>query len=72
LHTGEVELRDEDLAGVAVHVASRVANLAMADEVLVSRTVRDLTAGSGLSFDDRGEHVLKGIPDRWQIYRAAS
>ena len=52
--------------------ATRIMALAQPDEVLVSRTVRDLTAGSGLSFDDRGEHVLKGIPDRWQVFRAAS
>jgi class 3 adenylate cyclase len=72
VHTGEIELRGNDIGGIGVHVGARIMALAQPDEVLVSRTVRDLTAGSGLSFDDRGEHVLKGIPDRWQIYAAAS
>ena len=72
VHTGEIELRGDDIGGIGVHVGARIMALAQPDEVLVSRTVRDLTAGSGLSFDDRGEHVLKGIPDRWQIFRAAS
>jgi class 3 adenylate cyclase len=72
VHTGEIELRGNDIGGIGVHVGARIMALAQPDEVLVSRTVRDLTAGSGLSFDDRGEHVLKGIPDRWQVYRAAS
>ena len=72
VHTGEIELRGNDIGGIGVHVGARIMALAQPDEVLVSRTVRDLTAGSGLSFDDRGEHVLKGIPDLWQVYRAAS
>jgi len=72
VHTGEIELRGDDIGGIGVHVGARIMALAQPDEVLVSRTVRDLTAGSGLSFDDRGEHELKGIPDRWQIFRAAS
>jgi class 3 adenylate cyclase len=72
VHTGEIELRGDDIGGIGVHVGARIMALAQPDEVLVSRTVRDLTAGSGLSFDDRGEHVLKGIPDRWQVFRAAS
>ena len=70
LHTGECELRGEDLAGVAVHIGARVAARAGAGEVLVSSTVRDLVAGSGLEFDDLGEHELKGVPGRWRLLRA--
>jgi pimeloyl-ACP methyl ester carboxylesterase len=68
VHVGEIELQGDDIAGLAVHVASRVMGAAGADEVLVSRTVRDLTAGSGLRFNDRGTHRLKGIPDDVQLY----
>ncbi|MEQ1788630.1 MAG: adenylate/guanylate cyclase domain-containing protein [Acidimicrobiales bacterium] len=71
-HTGEVELRGDDIGGIAVHIASRVAGLAGPGEVLVSRTVKDLTAGSGIAFEDRGEHTLKGVADRWQLYAAVS
>lgn len=67
LHTGEVEVRGEDLAGIAVHIGARVGSLAGAGEVLVSRTVADLVAGSGLAFDDRGEHELKGVPGTWGV-----
>ena len=70
LHTGEVELSGTDIAGVAVHVAARVAALAGPNEVLVSRTVTELVAGSGLDFVDRGEHELKGVPGLWQLYSA--
>ena len=70
VHTGECELIDGKAGGINVVVGARVATLANADEVLVTRTVKDLVAGSGLSFQDRGEHELKGIPDRWQIYSA--
>jgi class 3 adenylate cyclase len=70
LHTGEVELRSDDLGGIAVHIAARVAALAKEGEVLVSRTVRDLVVGSGLDFEDRGAHELKGVPEDWQIYAA--
>jgi class 3 adenylate cyclase len=70
LHTGEIELRGDDIGGISAHIGARVAALAGPHEVLVSRTVRDLVAGSGLSFTDRGEHELKGVPDRWQIYAA--
>jgi class 3 adenylate cyclase len=70
LHTGEIELRSPDVAGIAVHIASRVASLAAGNEILVSRTVVDLTAGSGLEFEPRGEHVLKGVPETWTIYAA--
>ena len=69
VHVGEIETKGEDVTGVAVHVAARVAALAGPSEVLVSRTVRDLTAGSGLAFEDAGEHELKGVPDRWRLYR---
>jgi class 3 adenylate cyclase len=70
LHTGEVELRSNDLGGIAVHIAARVAALANEGEVLVSRTVRDLVVGSGLDFEDRGAHELKGVPEDWQVYAA--
>ena len=68
MHVGEIELQGDDIAGLAVHVAARVMGEAGDDEVLVSRTVRDLTAGSGLQFEDRGTHTLKGIPEDWQLY----
>ncbi len=70
VHTGEIELRGDDVGGIAVHVGARVMALADGGEVLVTRTVRDLTAGSGLTFDERGEYELKGVPERWQVYRA--
>lgn len=69
LHTGEVETIDRKVGGIAVSIAARVAALAGASEVLVSQTVKDLVAGSGLVFDDHGEHELKGIAERWRIYR---
>lgn len=70
-HTGEVELTHGDLSGVAVHIGARIAALAGPSEVLVSSTVRDLVTGSGLAFEDRGEHVLKGVPDTWRLFRVA-
>ncbi len=70
-HTGEVELLDGDLGGIAVHIGARVAALAGAGEVLVSSTVKDLVVGSGLTFDDRGLHRLKGVPDEWHLYAVA-
>ena len=70
VHTGEVELRGEDIGGVAVNTAAHVQALARPGEILVSRTVTDLVAGSGIGFEDRGEHQLKGIPGRWSLYRA--
>ncbi len=72
VHTGEVELRGDDIAGLGVNIASRIEALAQPGEILVSRTVRDIVAGSGLDFDDRGEHDLKGVPGRWQLYAAMS
>jgi class 3 adenylate cyclase len=70
LHTGEIELRNDDVAGIAVHIASRVASLAGPGEILASRTVVDLTAGSGITFDSRGEHQLKGVPGEWLVFAA--
>jgi class 3 adenylate cyclase len=70
VHTGEVELRGDDVGGMAVHAGARVAALAGAGEVLVSRTVVDLVAGSGIAFEDRGTHELKGVPGSWAIYAA--
>ncbi len=72
LHTGEVERTSDDVAGLAVHLAARIMSLAQPDEILTSRTVRDLTIGSELTFTDRGEHELKGIPDRWPVYAATT
>jgi class 3 adenylate cyclase len=71
LHTGECEVAENDLAGVAVHIAARVCAAATAGEVLVSRTVSDLVAGSGLELRARGEHELKGIAGMWELYAAA-
>jgi class 3 adenylate cyclase len=67
LHTGECELRGDDLAGIAVHIGARVSSLAGPSEVLVTSTVRDLVAGSGIEFEDRGRHELKGVPGEWQV-----
>jgi class 3 adenylate cyclase len=72
LHTGEVELRGQDVAGMAVHIAARVSAMAVAGEVLVSRTVTDLVAGSGIGFEDRGEYQLKGVPGSWQLFSVRS
>jgi class 3 adenylate cyclase len=68
LHTGEVELAGDDVRGIAVHIGARVSALAGPGDVLVSRTVTDLVAGSGLEFEERGEHELKGVPGKWAIY----
>jgi class 3 adenylate cyclase len=68
LHTGECELVDDKVAGIAVHTGARVASQARPGEVLVSSTVKDLVAGSGLAFADRGAHELKGIPGEWRLY----
>jgi class 3 adenylate cyclase/pimeloyl-ACP methyl ester carboxylesterase len=70
LHTGEVELRGDDVGGIAVHIASRVSSNARAGEILVSRTVTDLVTGSGMEFEDRGSHQLKGVPGEWQLFAA--
>lgn len=70
IHTGEVERRRAELSGIAVHLANRVCETAQPGEILVSRTVVDLVAGSGIGFDDRGEHELKGIPAAWHLFAA--
>jgi len=70
LHTGECELLADDIGGIAVHVAARVAAKAGPGEVLVSRTVKDLVAGSGIRFKDHGRHVLKGVPGKFALYAA--
>jgi class 3 adenylate cyclase len=72
LHTGEIELEGDAVRGMAVHIGARVSALAEPAQVLVSSTVKDLVAGSGLTFEERGEHELKGVPGRWRLYRAAS
>jgi class 3 adenylate cyclase len=68
LHTGECEMRGDDIGGIAVHIGARIVAHAQAREVLVSSTVKDLVNGSGITFEDRGTHVLKGIPAQWQLY----
>jgi class 3 adenylate cyclase len=71
LHTGELELLDHDLGGLAVHIAARVMDRAAPSEVLVSSTVKDLVVGSGIDFEDRGDHELRGVPGEWRLYAAA-
>jgi class 3 adenylate cyclase len=71
VHTGEVEAIDGKVGGIAVAIGARIASTAGPSEVLVSSTVRDLVAGSGLAFEDAGEHELKGVPDRWRLFRVA-
>ena len=68
LHTGELEVMDDDLGGLAVHIAARVMDRAAPSEVLVSGTVKDLVVGSGIGFEDRGEHELRGVPGEWRLY----
>ncbi len=70
LHTGECEMRAGDVGGLAVHIGARVADLAASGEVLVSSTVHDLVAGSGIAFEHRGPHTLKGVPEEWQLFSA--
>jgi class 3 adenylate cyclase/pimeloyl-ACP methyl ester carboxylesterase len=69
LHTGEVERTDAEVLGIAVHLAARIVNTAGAGDVIISRTVKDLVAGSGIAFDDAGEHFLKGIDETWQLFK---
>lgn len=71
-HSGEIELRGDDVSGIAVTIARRVCDLVEGDDVLVSRTVTDLVAGSDLEFEDRGEHELKGVPGRWELFMVKS
>jgi class 3 adenylate cyclase len=72
VHTGECELIDGKVGGIAVTIGARIASRGGSSEVLISQTVKDLVAGSGLTFEDAGEHELKGIPDRWHLYRVVS
>jgi class 3 adenylate cyclase len=72
LHTGEIEVEPDDIAGLAVHIGARISALAGAGELLVSSTVKDLVVGSGLDFDDRGTHELKGVPGEWRLYAVRS
>ena len=72
VHTGEVHHADGKLTGIAVVIGARAMSLAQPSEVLVTSTVRDLVAGSGLTFDDAGEQELKGVPDRWHLYRVVA
>jgi class 3 adenylate cyclase len=72
LHTGEIELRNDDVTGLAVNIASRVCDRARPGQVLVTRTVKDLVVGSGLQFIDQGEHSLKGVPETWRLYTVTS
>jgi class 3 adenylate cyclase len=71
VHTGEVETINNKVGGIAVTIGARTAAKAGPSQVLVSQTVKDLVAGSGLTFEDAGEHELKGVPDRWRLYRVA-
>jgi class 3 adenylate cyclase len=68
LHTGEIELTPDDIGGIAVHTAARVVTMAGPGEIVVSSTVRDLVAGSGLRFEDRGRHALRGLPEEVHLY----
>ena len=72
LHVGEVELRGEDIGGIAVHVASRVMSSAGPGEILVSSTVKDLVIGSGIDFEERGARELKGVPGMWNLFAVAA
>jgi class 3 adenylate cyclase len=69
LHTGEVERTESDVLGIAVHLAARIMDTASANEVVISRTVKDLVAGSDIAFDNAGEHSLKGIEEKWQLFK---
>jgi class 3 adenylate cyclase len=68
VHTGEIELSGGDVQGIAVHIGARIASLANPGEVLVSSTVKDLVAGSGIEFEGRGAHALKGVPGEWWVF----
>jgi class 3 adenylate cyclase len=68
LHTGECDVSDGDVSGIAVHAAARIQAAASPGEILVSQTVRDLTAGSGLVYEDAGDHELKGLTDPWRLF----
>ena len=70
LHTGEIEILSDDIGGLAVHIGARVASSAAEGEVLVSGTLKDLVVGSGIAFEDRDTHVLKGVPGEWRLFAA--
>ena len=72
VHSGEIERVGDDIAGIGVHIASRVGALAGVGEVLVSETVKGLVAGSGITFVERGEHELKGVPDKWRLFAVSA
>jgi len=72
LHTGEVEVIGSDVGGMAVHIGARIGALGEAGEVLASSTVRDLVVGSGIEFEPRGTHELKGVPGEWSLYEVTS
>jgi class 3 adenylate cyclase len=72
VHTGEVAATNGKISGIAVNIGARIAALAEPSEVLTSQTVKDLVAGSGISFRDRGEYELKGVPGRWRLYAATA
>ena len=72
MHTGECEVRGDDIGGIAVHIGASVSALAGANDVLASSTLRDLVIGSGLEFEDRGNHELKGVPGEWHLFAVAS
>ena len=72
LHTGEIELRQTEIGGIAVHIAARVMSEAGPGEVFVSSTVKDLVTGSDLSFSDRGARALKGVPQEWRLFAVSS
>jgi class 3 adenylate cyclase len=72
LHTGECEVRGEDIGGIAVHIGARVSALAGPNDVLVSSTLRDLVIGSGLEFEDRGSYELNGVPGEWRLFALSS
>jgi class 3 adenylate cyclase len=71
VHTGEVELVGNGIGGIAAHIGARVAALGTAGEVLVTSTVKDLTAGSGIEFAERGSHALRGVPGEWELFAAS-
>jgi class 3 adenylate cyclase len=68
LHTGEVEIGQDGVSGLAVHIGARVTSLAGPGDVLVSSTVKDLVAGAGIEFEERGTHALKGVPGQWRLF----
>ena len=72
IHTGEVELRSDDLAGITVHIAQRICSAAEADQIVVSQTVIDLTAGSDIRYVSKGDHHLKGVPGTWPLFAVAT